>query len=180
MLIGGADVSGGKADGPANHVALVVGREDAINGTYKNVGVPPVHMSDMSDLQRVRVRRNLDPSSSEVRVWCFHVGRRNIEKAIRERMKSGKERRPGTSIHRSFDSYWLGLFRDELVDFAVSFREDLSDIAVETDADMRQTVKNWKLNGKRKGRTSCPMRWLGLTKRGSRYETAKTWTCGTL
>ena len=152
MLTGGADMSGGKADGPANHVALVVGREDAINGTYENVGVPSIHMSDMSDLQRVRVRRNLDLSSSEARARRFRVGRRNIEKAMRERMKSGKERRPGTSIHRSFDSYWFGLFRDELVDFAVSFREDLSDIAVETDADMRQTVKNWKLNGKRKGR----------------------------
>ena len=152
MLIGGADVSGSKVDGPVNHVALIVGKEDAINRIYKNIGVPSIHMSDMSDPQRDLVRRNLDLSSAEVRAWCFHVGRRNIEKAIRERIASGRGRRSGINIHKSFDTYWLRLFQNELTGFAAPFKAELSDIAIETDADMRQTVKNWKLNGKRKGR----------------------------
>ena len=86
-------------------------------------------------------------------VWCFHIDRRNIERAVRERMKSQKKRRSRTNIHKSFDSYWFPLFKGEPTDFAARFRAELSDIVIEADADMRQTVKNWKIEYKHKGRT---------------------------
>lgn len=52
MLIGGIDVSGSKADGQQNYVALVAGKEDAINRIYNNVGVNTIHMNKMSKFQR--------------------------------------------------------------------------------------------------------------------------------
>ena len=59
MLVGGADVSGSEADGQQNHVALVVGKEDTINKIYKNVGISPLHISEMSERQRRQVLDNL-------------------------------------------------------------------------------------------------------------------------
>ena len=152
MLIGGADVSGSNTDGPENHVALVVGKEDEINRIYNKIGVRSIHMNKMSPSQRDMVRRNLDLSSADVRVWCFHVDRRNIEKSIRERMKSGKRQKPRINIRKSFESYWFRLFEGELKDFAVNFRAELSDIVMETDADICPTVKGWNFRNKHKGR----------------------------
>ena len=99
---------------------------------------------------------------------------------MRERMKSGKRQKPRINIRKSFESYWFRLFEGELKDFAVIFRAELSDIVMETDADMCSTVKGWNFRNKHKGgHTSCPMRWLGLTKKTSRCETAESWICGT-
>ena len=75
MLIGGADVSGGMREGQRNHVALVVGKEDAINRIYNKIRVNPIHMSEISNQKRLQVYRNLDLSSNDVCGWCFHVNR---------------------------------------------------------------------------------------------------------
>ena len=152
MLIGGADVSGSNADGPENHVALVVGKEDAINRIYNKIGISPIHMRLMSDETRTQIRSNLDLSSEEVIVWCFHVDRRNIEKAIRERIASGKGRRPGINVRKSFESYWFSLFRDDLAGFAAKFRAEISDIAIEVDSDMRPTIQAWNISDRLPGR----------------------------
>ena len=152
MLIGGVDVSGSKADGQQNHVALVVGKEDTINRIYNNVGISAIHMSKMSKPQRDQVLKNLDFSSNEIAVWCFHVNRRQIEDCIQKRITSEKKRKSKVNIHKSFESYWFQLFKDELADFAVRFRAEISDIVVEADADMRPTIKNWNIDSKHKGR----------------------------
>ena len=152
MLVGGADVSGSEADGQQNHVALVVGKEDTINKIYKNVGISPIHMSEMSERQRRQVLDNLDFSSSEITVWCFHVNRQRIENTMQELITSGKKRKPRINIHKSFESYWFQLFRSELVAFATEFRADISDIVIEVDADMRPTIQNWNIDGRYKGR----------------------------
>ena len=141
-----------KTDGPESHVALVVGKEDAINRIYNNIGVKHIHMSRMSESQRDQVRANLDLSSDEIIAWCFHLDRRNIEKAIRERMKYGKKRKPRINVHRSFESYWFSLFRDDLANFAAKFRAELSDIIVEADSDMRPTLKAWKISNRLQGK----------------------------
>lgn len=67
-------------------------------------------------------------------------------------MKSQKKRISRTNIHKSFDSYRFPLFKGEPADFAARFRAELSGIVIEADADMRQTVKNWKIEYKHKGR----------------------------
>lgn len=152
MLIGGADVSGSKADGQQNHVALVVGKEDVINRIYNNIGVSPIHMSRISERQRQQVRKNLDLSTSGIIVWCFHVNRHRMVSSMKERAASGKKRRPKTNIHKSFDSYWFQLFKGELTSFAAGFRAGLSDIVIEADADMRNTIENWNINDRYKGR----------------------------
>lgn len=152
MLIGGADVSGSEADGQQNHAALVVGKKDVINRIYNSIGISPIHMSEMSERRRRRVYDRLDFSSSGVVVWCFHVNRHHAVNGMKERVASGKKRKPKINIHRSFDSYWFQLFADKLADFAANFRADLSDIAIEADADMLPTVKNWNINDRYKGK----------------------------
>ena len=152
MLVGGADVSGSKDDGQQNHVALVVGKEDTINRIYKNVGISPIHMSELSESQRRQVQDNLDLSSNEIVVWCFHVSRQHTEKVMQDLIISKKKRKPKINIHRSFESYWFQLFRGELATFAAKFRADISDVTIEADADMRQTIQNWNIGDRYKGR----------------------------
>ena len=152
MLIGGADVSGSKTDGPHNHAALIVGREDAINRIYKNIGISHIHMSKMSKRQRSQVYDRLDFSSNEVIVWCFHIKRLDIENAVQDRILSGKKRKRRINIHRIFDSYWFQLFKSELASFAAGLGEELSDITIEADADMCRTVQNWNINDKYGGK----------------------------
>ena len=153
MLIGGADVSGGKADGQHNHVALVIGKEDAINRIYNRIGISPIHMSEISKSQRRQVRDNLDFSSNELIVWCFHVSRQRIENDMKERIAPRKKRSPSINVHKSFESYWFQTFREDLESFARAFGvEQLSDIVIEADADMRPTVKNWNLGVGIRGR----------------------------
>ena len=102
MLIGGADVSGGEADGQHNHVALVIGKEDAINRIYNRIGISPIHMSEISKSQRRQVRDNLDFSSNELIVWCFHTSRQRIENDMKERVAPRKKRSPSINVHKSF------------------------------------------------------------------------------
>ena len=68
-------MSGGMREGQRNHVALVVGKEDAINRIYNKIRVNPIHMSEISNQKRLQVYRNLDLSSNDVCGWCFHVNR---------------------------------------------------------------------------------------------------------
>ena len=91
MLIGGADVSGSKTDGQQNHAPLVVGKEDAINRIYNNIGINPIHMSEMSQRQWRQVHDRLDFSSDEVVVWCFHASRHRAVNSMKERIASGKK-----------------------------------------------------------------------------------------
>ena len=180
MLIGGADVSGSKTDGQQNHAALVVGKEDAINRIYNSIGISPIHMSELSEHRRCQVYDRLDFSSNDVIVWYFHVSRHHAVNSMKERVASGKNRKPKINIHRSFDSYWFQLFKDALTDFVVSFRADLSDITIEADADMCPTIKNWNINGRYKGKAYelADAVGLGSTKRGTGYGAARLWTYG--
>ena len=100
MLIGGADVSGGEADGQHNHAALVIGKEDAINRIYNRIGISPIHMGEISKSQRRQVRDSLDFSSNELIVWCFHVSRQIIESDMKERIAPRKKRNQSINVHR--------------------------------------------------------------------------------
>ena len=141
MLIGGADVSGCKADGQHNHVPLVIGKEDAINKIYNKIGISPIHMSEISKSQRRQVRDNLDFSSNEVIVWCFHVSRQRIENDMKECIAPRKKRSPSINVHKSFESYWFQTFREDLESFTRAFWvEQLTAIIIEADADMRSTL----------------------------------------
>ncbi len=152
MLIGGIDVSGDKHDGQHNHVALVVGKEYAVNRIYNKIGLRAIHMSEISKQQRQHVYNNLDFSSNEIAAWCFHIGRQKIEDDVSEYVQSRRKRKPKINIHKNFDAYWFQLFRDDLESFAVGLKTDLSGIVVQADADMCTTVKNWKITDGYKGK----------------------------
>ena len=144
-------------------MALAVGKEAAINRIYGNMEVSPVRMSRMSASQRAKVRANLDLASAEITAWCFRVDRRNIEKAMRKRMKSGKKRKPEINAHKIFESYWFPLFKGDLANFAAKSRADLSDIVIAVDSDMRPALKAWKTRDGPHGRAhelSDAVAWL--------------------
>ena len=152
MLIGGADVSGGMREGQRNHVALVVGKEDAINRIYNKIRVNPIHMSEISNQKRLQVYHNLDLSSNDVCGWCFHVNRQQIEYFFLNHDRLKKIRTSKLSIHKNFDSHWLDLFKKDLETFLTLFKRDLSEITVQTDADMRDTINHWRMKNTYKGK----------------------------
>ena len=151
MLIGGIDVSGNRHEGQNNHAALVIGKKDAINRIYNRIGMREIHMNRISKLQRRHVYDNLDFSSNEIAVWCFHIGRQRIETDMKKYLRSRKNRRPNTNIRKNFDTYWLRLFKDEIESFARSLRMDPSEIAIQADADLCPTLQNWKIMDEYKG-----------------------------
>ena len=152
MLVGGVDVSGDRHQGQHNHVALVVGAEDAINRVYNKIGISPIHMSELSEHQRLRVRNNLDLSSNEISVWCFHISRRRIEDDMLTRMRSKNSRMPRINVHKSFETYWFRLFRSDLESFTARFRTNLAEVMIQADADMNPTLKCWGMASTYKGR----------------------------
>ena len=151
MLIGGIDVSGSRHEGQNNHAALVIGKKDAINRIYNKIGMREIHMSRISKQQRRHVYDNLD-FSNEIAVWCFHIGRQQIETDVKKYLRSRKNRRPNTNIRKSFDKYWLRLFKDDLESFARRLRMDPSEIVIQADADMCPTLQNWGITDEYKGK----------------------------
>ena len=180
MLIGGADVSGGMREGQRNHVALVVGKEDAINRIYNKIRVNPIHMSEISNQKRLQVYRNLDLSSNDVCGWCFHVNRQQIEYFFLNHDRLKKFRTSKLSIHKNFDSHWLDLFKKDLETFLTLFKRDLSEITVQTDADMRDTINHWRMKNTYKGKAhELADAIRGLIKRIPKFKTARSWICVT-
>ena len=151
MLVGGANVSGTERNGLNSHAALIVGREDAINRVHNAIGIEHIHISRLGAKKQAQVLENLDLPPGEIGAWCFHIDRQRIEGSVGG-LGPRKRRKPSTSIHRSFDAYWLRLFARELADFAAKLGADLSDIAVEADADMRPTMKRWNISTRQVGR----------------------------
>lgn len=145
-------MSGSKQGGQHNHAALVVGKEDAINRIYNNIRVSPIHMSEISERKRRQVLDNLDVSSSEIGVWCFHIGRQKMEADIQDLMRERKIRKPRVNVHKSFDVYWYRAFRRDLEAFAARFKMEVSEIVLEADADMRPTLTSWNIDHRYKGR----------------------------
>ena len=92
-------------------------------------------MSELSEHQRLRVRNNLDLSSNEISVWCFHISRRRIEDDMLTRMRSKNSRMPRINVHKSFETYWFRLFRSDLESFTARFRTDLAEVMIQADAD---------------------------------------------
>ena len=152
MLLGGVDVSGDKHQGQHNHVALIVGKEDVVNRTYNKIGISPIHMSELSERQRLQVRNNLDLSSSEISAWCFHISRRLIESDISEYIRSRGSRMPKINVHKSFETYWFRMFQNDLKSFATKLRTNLSEIVIQSDADMTPTLKSWGIANRYRGK----------------------------
>lgn len=180
MLIGGADVSGGEADGQHNHAALVIGKEDAINRIYNRIGISPIHMSEISKSQRRQVRDSLDFSSNELIVWCFHVSRQIIESDMKERIAPRKKRNPSINVHKSFESY-IGFRRSGKILNLSRARSGWSSSPILSSRRMPICVRPSKTgtsaSGSGEGRTSWRTRWHGSTKKASRYRTASSGTC---
>lgn len=180
MLIGGADVSGSKGDGQQSHAASVIGREGVINRVYNDIGISPIHMSEMSERRRNQVHRHPDFSSNEITAWRFHINRRYIENAVQERIivrkKRGSRESIFTKVLNRTGSGCSGtnprLLRPVLKRFWAPLKR-MRACAVPSKIGILTTQ-----SGER--RTSWPMRWRGLTKRELIYKTAKSRTYETV
>ncbi|PIW35626.1 MAG: hypothetical protein COW26_03450 [Nitrosopumilales archaeon CG15_BIG_FIL_POST_REV_8_21_14_020_33_23] len=146
MFVGGADVSGDKRrEGERNYIAFLVGTKERINKIYDNIGIDGIHMSELSDPQREQVRRNLDFKHNDVRAWCFHVQRQHIEDYFIHHSRLKNPKLPKISIHKNFDHYLLRSIKDDLEKFVFPYHQELSDIVVQTDWDMKHTIEHWKM-----------------------------------
>ena len=167
-------MSGDRHGSQHNHAALIIGKEDEISRIYNNIGISPIHMSEITEQKRQHVYGNLDFSSNEIRVWCFHISRRQIENDIQERLRTRNSRKSRISIHKNFDTHWFRLFRNDLETFAAKLRTELSEIVIEADSDMVPTLKNWNINSTYKGKAyelSDAVAWFN--QKGARLEQCK-------
>ncbi len=117
-----------------------------------NLHLGTTDMSELSKKDQKQVIQNLDFSSSDIRVWCFHVNRQHIENYISDHKKLKKFRFEKKRIHKNFDLNWFRLFRNEFEVFVTSHGKVISDIIVQTDADMQHTITNWRMANEYKGR----------------------------
>ena len=146
MLVGGADVSGdNRREGQRNYIAFLVGTEERINKIYNNIGINGIHMSELSEKERMQVHRNLNFNSNDIHVWCLHVQRQHIENYILNHNRLRNYKKPKVNIHKNFDYHLLNSIKVELENFVYSRKQEFSDIVVQTDSDMRDTVEQWNI-----------------------------------
>lgn len=157
MIVGGADVSGDKyrpgekREGERNYISFLIGTEERINKIYNDIGINGIHMTDLTELEREHVRRTLNFQSNDVRVWCFHVQRQHLEKYILNHPRLKNYKKPKVSVHKNFDHHLLNSIKIQLQNFVYSYKQELSDIVVHTDDDMKDTVEYWKMQREVKG-----------------------------
>jgi len=146
MLVGGADVSGDRrSEGQRNYIAFLVGTEERINKIYKDIGVNGIHMSELSEKQRIQVHRNLKFNSKDIHAWCLHVQRQHIENYILNHPRLRNYKKPKVNIHKNFDYHLLNSLKAELERFVYSHKQEFSDIVIQTDSDMRETIEQWNM-----------------------------------
>lgn len=102
-------------------------------------------MSEMSELQRELVYRNLNLKFNDILVWCFHVQRQHIEDYFIHHNRLKNPKLPIISIHKNFDHHLLRSIKNELENFVFPYRQEFSDVIIQTDSDMVHTVKQWKM-----------------------------------
>lgn len=152
-MIGGSDVSGNKIDGgEVNYISLLIGREDVINTVYNKIGINGIHMKRLTKSQRKRVENSLDFSFKDVRVWCIHVRKHDIEKHILNHPKLKKYAQPKKIIHKNFDKHLFNLIKKDLEEFVNPYKYEIQEISVQTDDDMKYTIKIFGMNHKIRGR----------------------------
>lgn len=153
MLVGGADVSGDKKrEGQRNYIAFLIGTEERVNRIYKDIGINEIHMSELSEFQQEQVRRNLNFNSNDVQVWCFHVQRQRIEDSFINHPKLKNPKLPKINIHKNFDHHLLRSIHEELEVFLFSRHQEFSDVFVQTDSDMKETIEYWRMERVGEGR----------------------------
>ena len=146
MLVGGADVSGdNRREGQRNYIAFLVGTQERINKIYNNIGINGIHMSELSEKQRTQVHRNLNFNSNDIHVWCLHVQRQHIENYILNHDRLRNYKKPKVNVHKNFDYHMLNSIKTELENFVYSRKQEFSDIVVQTDSDMRDTIEQWNM-----------------------------------
>ena len=152
MLIGGADASGDRrTEGERNYLALLIGTEERIKKIHKDIGIDRIHMSELSESQRQRVHNNLDFNHDDIQVWCFHVQKQHLVEYMLNHPKLIYLKKPKLNIHKNFDRHLLNLFRDDLERFVFARKHEFSDITIQIDADMKDTIQYWRMKREYKG-----------------------------
>ena len=114
MIIGGAYMSGSDCKGDSyKRVSLLLGAEEIINTIYKK-GISHIHMRKLSKAKKLQVQRNLDLSSNQISVWCFHIERQLTGMHIMGSQKLKNKKISRASIHKNFDTHFLRTIRNEL------------------------------------------------------------------
>jgi hypothetical protein len=153
MLVGGADVSGDKqGEGQRNYVAFLIGTEERINRIYKDIGINGIHMAELSESERQHVHNNLNCKYDDIRVWCLHVQRQHIEQYILNHSRLKNYKKPKVNVHKNFDYHLLRSIKNELENFVFPYRQEFSNIVVQTDGDMGDTVVQWKMQQVSRGK----------------------------
>ena len=149
----GSDLSGDSStEGQQNHISIIVGTEEEIDKLYKDIGLERIHMSKLSVKNRKKVSKKLKRLPKNIRAWCFYVERQRTEDYIKNHKKFRDSQLTKKNLHKNFDGHLLQFFKQELENFITPFGIQINELIIQTDDDMKNTIKNWNMKNTYKGR----------------------------
>lgn len=152
MIIAGSDASGNEIDGQHRYIAFVIGHEESINALHKEIGIKEIHMMRLDDVDKKQVVQNLDFKRYGIKAWCFHVGKQRTIDSIYEHVKIHPKNKRKDKIYQNFDYHLFNYFKPEVEKLTLGNSMEFSDLIVQCDSDMINSVKFWKMRSVIRGK----------------------------
>ena len=152
MIIAGSDVSGDVNKGQHRHIAFVIGKEDDVNSLHKKIGIREIHMLRLEDWEKTHVIQTIDFEQYNIKAWCFYVNKQNVINSIYNHQKLRPKNRMKEKVYQVFDRYLLDHFKSDLENITYPHGLKLTDLHIQCEGDMSNTVINWKMTPEHKGK----------------------------
>lgn len=153
MVLAGIDVAGfDDKRGQRKVIALVIGTNAAINTLWNSIGLKKIHMRDLKKPKRNIVKKRLIFKSADILGISLIVGKNRIVHEIHENHKKGDRFASIGAIYDYFDYVLLEKIQPKIEHFLSRYSLHLKDIQFQTDADMKDTLRLWKLTAIKEGK----------------------------
>ncbi|MEX0656420.1 MAG: hypothetical protein WD154_02605 [Nitrosopumilaceae archaeon] len=152
MLLGGTDVCGDDEHGQHRIIAIVMGTHDAINALRNNIHVKEIHMSKISEKARIEVMQKLDFRNNDLFALSLEVEKVKTVKEIHERNKQKDKYYDIKLPYQHFDALLLSKIRSKMEGFSYRFDSGITNIMMECDNDMYDTIRSWRMQRKSEGK----------------------------
>ncbi len=152
MVLIGSDAIGQSKISQHQYIAIVIGTDESINRIYNNIGLPEIHMRDLTPNQRRRVMETLDFGPHDLTALCLHLERQTIIDDLRINEKLNPKRKQKIAIHKHFDYLLLKEIKNLIEEFTLLHGQHVDDLTMQCDGDMLLTAQNWNMGTTMRGR----------------------------
>lgn len=123
------------------HLAIVLGEQDAIHSIVKRLGCNfPIHMSTVRPKEvQDDILSKLDLHSKKVAVFCVRIERNPTVKMIQKKTKKNISSK---RIQNAFDYSLFHHLRSNLIEYLATHKRGLDDISFQCDSDCQSLIKN--------------------------------------